>query len=142
MTTYTDIVDSIGFYLNQVGAVFYAQDGIYPTITPAPPAYVKRIPVSAPNEAVAMLVYNSEGSLNPGMRVAQWHLQTRVRAPYDADILADRIKRVLVGVHNTRWNGVRVQTIKHLSTAQLGVDAADLDERTDNYLVITLEDPE
>lgn len=141
ITTYSALIDAVGSYLNEVGTIFYTPDGVYPTTLTVPPAYAKRIPVSAPSEAVALIVYDSEAPPTPHVCAYQYRLQVRVREPYDADPLADQIMRALVGTHNRFWGDVRVQTVSHLSTAQLGLDDSDLDERTDNYLLIVLEEP-
>ena len=72
-------------------------------------------------------------TLTPGSNVTVARVQVRVRAPYDADPLADAALAALHGAHHETWGGLRVARCAHLSALQLGADQSGLDERSDNY---------
>lgn len=113
-------------------------DGTYPTHPHAPPIYAKHLPPT-PDTCIAITTYALNLEINPDLgRTFTIRIQVRVRAPQDADPIADQILTVLHGQHRQEWEGLYVERCRHLSTAQLGTNPGGLDERTDNFeLTIT-----
>ena len=138
MTTLRDTLNAIGNHLTQAGVVYWpGQTQEYTNPGTQPPLYAKRLP-ETPQTCAAINAYSLTIPANtntPGMVI---RFQVRSRAPQDADPLADSILNALHGAHHQEWDGLSVGRITHLSTAQLGADPqTGLDERTDNYELIT-----
>lgn len=120
--------------LNRAGVAYWpGEDGAY-TLTPGgpPPVYAKRLQAT-PETAFAVTAYQIAPPITPDSNVTVARVQVRVRAPYDADPLADAALAALHGVHHQMWGGLRVARCAHLSALQLGADQSGLDERSDNY---------
>lgn len=127
------VVDAVASRIDQAGLGYWNPAGAYPAAPERPPVYGKRFPPKAPQTAVSVNAYSIQVSPDPHQPVETIRVQVRTRKPGTADPLADSILTLLHGKHHEQWGALRVQRCRHLSTAQLGVDTADLDERTDNF---------
>lgn len=108
----------------------------YPHRSGLPPIYSKHQPPT-PAECITVNTYAVDTDPDPEIPGAVVRVQIRVRAEHDADPLADQIADALDKSHHQVWAGIRVARCKRISTVQLGLDAAGLDERTDNYEIHT-----
>lgn len=132
--TMRDITRAVCERLAQAGVAYWpGEDSAY-TLTPGgpPPVYAKRLQAT-PETALAVATYQIDPPITPGINVTVARVQVRVRAPYDADPLADAALAALHGAHHQTWGGLRVARCAHLSALQLGADQSGLDERSDNY---------
>lgn len=131
------VIDAVASTTDQAGLGFWNPHGTYPNNPNVPPIYAKRFPPKAPDNALTINAYGIQVSPDPNQPVETIRVQVRSRAKNTAslvvDDIADPILTLLHGAHHQKWGALTIQRCQHLSTAQLGVDAAGLDERTDNY---------
>ena len=127
------VIDAVAACLDDAGIGYWNPTGTYPAQPEKPPVYGKRLPAKSPSTAVAVNVYGVEVSPDPNQPVETFRIQIRTRKAGVADDLADTILSRLHGSHHEKWGALTIQRCRHTSTAQLGLDTAGLDERTDNY---------
>lgn len=136
MTDFSRIIDAVCWQLNDQKVGFWpGANAPYPKKPPLPPVYAKRLQATS-GSCLAVSVYDYSAP-QPGSATITARVQIRTRAPYTADPLADQALNALHGAHHQEWHGLRVERCIHTSTAQLGIDEAGLDERTDNYEITT-----
>ena len=99
--------------------------------------FLKNIPLK-PDRIVVIAGYLDELDLVLPSREIDF--QVRVRGsqfPTNCDDMADEVIKLLHRQHRVTWNGLKIDRIRHLSTAILGPDEQGRWERADNYELLT-----
>lgn len=99
--------------------------------------FLKEVP-KTPDRIIVLAGYLD--SLDIVLPLREINFQVRIRGtqfPPDCDDIADEVMKLLHRQHHVTWDGIRIDRIRHLSTAILGTDTVGRWERTDNYELLT-----
>ena len=132
-TSLTSVVDAVATRLNELGLGYWDTSSTYPKTPPRTPIYGKRYATGTPTAAIAVTAYNVTLPTNPDLHTETIRVQVRCRNVGNADLIADPIVNAIHGQHHQTWGPLTIQRCIHISTAQLGADTQNMDERTDNY---------
>lgn len=135
MTTLRDYLTAIAVYLGESPSLSWKPDGDY--FAAETGIFLKDVPI-APDRIVVIAAYLDDWDRPLPLR--EINFQARCRGsqdPLNCDDIAEDVRGLLHWQHKVTWNGVKIDRVKHLSTAILGPDAKSRWERTDNYQLIT-----
>lgn len=139
MRSLASVTEAICQRLADEGVGYFDSSGAYPPVMDKPPVFIKRFPAEAADSAIAVNCYADEIQMNPRDMLRVVRFQIRVRAPFDADPLADQTHEALEALQ-TMFADLHVTSCHRQSIAQLGMDEQDRDERADNYQLVTRRD--